>query len=396
MATSFGIANKAAIVGIGETEFSKNSGRSELLLAVEAVMAALSDAGIPPSEVDGLCTFSSDNNAEYEVFRSIGGKELKYWARAHPGGGAACAPVQIAAMAVASGVANVVVCYRAMNGYSQYRYGSGYGGAHWGEPHPTADAAMKTLHTVHGLRTAAAMLAIPMRRYMHNYGATSEDFARVSVAARRHAATNPRAFFYGKPISIEDHQASKMVSDPFRLLDCCQESDGGIAFVVASIERAGTLRRPSARIVAAAQGSCESQVPMTGYYRPDISGFLESALVARQLYACGGVAASDVQVALIYDHFGPTVLPQLEAYGFCGRGSAKHFVRDGNIEIGGGLPINTHGGQLGEAYLHGMNGISEAVRQVRGEAVNKVPRVEHVLVTGAPGTTTSGAILAPL
>ena len=393
---STALANQAAIVGIGETEFSKNSGRSELRLASEAILSALSDAGISPTEVNGLCTFSSDNNAEYEVFRAIGGRELKYWARAHPGGGAACTPVQIAAMAVATGAADVVVCYRAMNGYSQYRYGSGYGGAHRGEPFPTADAAMKTLHTIHGLRTAASMLAIPMRRYMHDYGATSEDFARVSVAARRHAANNPRAFFCGKPITIADHQKSKMISDPFRLLDCCQESDGATAFVVTSVERAKTLKQKSARIVAAAQGSCDLQVPMTNYYGADISAFPESQLVARQLYESAGIAAKEVQLALIYDHFGPTVLPQLEAYGFCGRGEAKDFVRDGNIEIGGRLPINTHGGQLGEAYMHGMNCINEAVRQVRGTAVNQVHGVEHILVTGAPGTTTSGAILGPL
>lgn len=396
MTKPVGLGGKTAIVGIGETEYSRQSGRSELRLAVESILAALADAGISPKEVDGLCTFSSDNNAEYEVFRGIGGKELRYWARAHPGGGAACAPVQIAAMAIASGVCDVMVCYRAMNGYSAYRYGGGYGGAHWGEPFPTADAAMKTLHTMHGLRTAASMLAITMRRYMHDYGASSEDFARVSVGARRHAATNPRAFFYGRPITIAEHQRSKMISDPFRLLDCCQESDGGTAFVVTSIERARDLQQKPARIIAAAQGSCESQVPMTGYYRADIACFPESELVARQLYASAGITPADIQLALIYDHFGPTVLPQLEAYGFCGRGEAKDFIRDGNIEIGGRLPVNTHGGQLGEAYMHGMNCVSEAVRQLRGTAVNQVAGLEHVLITGAPGTTSSGTLLAPL
>lgn len=387
-----GSAGEVAIVGIGETEFSKCSGRSELRLAIEAALAAIVDAGLAPEDVDGLCTFSTDNNAEYEVFRGIGGRELNYWTRAHPGGGAACALLQSASIAVAAGAAQVVVCYRAMNGYSGYRYGSGYGTS-WGDTHPTADGAMKTLHTIHGLRTAAAMLAINMRRYMHDHGATSEDFARVAVACRRHAALNPRAFFFGKPITVEDHQRSRMVADPFRLLDCCQESDGAVAFVVTSLERARDLRAKPVRIIAATQGSTQMQVPMTGYYRDDIACFPESQYVARQLYARAELGPVDIQVAMIYDHFGPTVLPQLEAYGFCGRGEAKDYLRDGTIEIGGRLPVNTHGGQLGEAYMHGLNGIVEAVRQLRGVAVNQVKAVTHALVTGAPGTTTSGAIL---
>ncbi|HKY91180.1 MAG TPA: lipid-transfer protein, partial [Nevskiaceae bacterium] len=247
-----------------------------------------------------------------------------------------------------------------------------------------------------GLRTAAAMIAIPMRRYMHVYGATSEDFARVSVAARRHAATNPHALFHGRPITVAEHQRSRMVADPFRLLDCCQESDGGVAFVVTRADRARDLRQAGVRILAAAQGSIGGQVPMTDYYREDITGYPESALVARQLFAAAGIGPAEVQAAMLYDHFGPTVLPQLEAYGFCARGTAKDFVRDGGIEIGGRLPVNTHGGQLGEAYLHGMNGVTEAVRQLRGTAANPVDGVHHVLVTGAPGTTTSGALFGRL
>ena len=387
------ISGTAAIVGIGATEFSKNSGRSEMRLAVEAIKSALDDAGISPREVDGLCTLALDNNAEYEVFRNLGGEELKYWTRSYPGGGAACAPVQAAAMAVATGMADVVVCYRALNEYSQYRYSAGYGSPGWSVSTPSADAALKTLHTVHGLRTAAGMMAVLMRRYMHDYGATSDDFARVSVAARRHAATNPAALFYGRPITIADYHQSRMIADPFRLFDCCQESDGAVAIVVTSAARARELRQKPAIIAAAAQGASRGQIPMTNYYRPDISVFTESEIVAKALYRASGVTPQDIQTAIIYDHFGPAVLPQLEAYGFCARGEAKDFIRDGNIEIGGGLPLNTHGGNLAEAYVHGMNGIAEAVRQVRGTSVNQVSGVNHVLVTGGSGVTTSGLIL---
>ena len=388
------LSQQIAIVGIGETKFSRDSGCSELSLAVQAIINAVNDAGLEPKDIDGLCTFTSDNNAEYEVFRNIGGKNLRFWARAHPGGGAACTPLQIAKMALLSGDADVMVCYRAMNEYSQYRFGKGYGSSQWGgDLLPTADAIVKSMHSVHGLRTAAAMLGICMRRYMHDTGATSEDFANVSVAARRHASTNPRAYFYKKPITISDHQNSKLIADPFRLLDCCLESDGGIAIVLTRSDLARNLRHVPVLIKAAAQGCCDNQVAMTNYYNSNIAAFSESELVAEQLYKQSGISPEHIQAAMIYDHFGPTVLPQLEAYGFCKKGTARSFVSNGNIEIGGSLPINTHGGQLGEAYMHGMNGITEAVRQIRGTAVNQLDNVENILVTGAAGTTTSGAIL---
>ncbi len=384
---------RAAIVGIGATEFSRNSGCSELTLCIRAINSALEDAGLSPSDIDGLCTFTSDNNAEYEIARNLGSGELRYWSRAHPGGGAACTPLQIASRAVLAGDAEVVACYRGMNEYSQYRFGAGYGSPQWQEPFPTADATLKSMHSVHGLRTAAAMMAVSMRRYMHETGTESSDFAHVSVAARRHAATNPNAYFHGKPITIEDHQNSRLIADPIRLLDCCLESDGAVAFIVTSAERASDRPHTPVFITAAAQSCAAGQVPMVNYYQDNISRFEEVSLVASELYRQSGMTAGNIDAAMVYDHFGPTVLPQLENYGFCDRGEAKDFVKNGNIEIGGGLPVNTHGGQLGEAYMHGMNGITEAVRQLRNSAVNQIEEVGTILVSGAAGTTTSGAIL---
>ena len=212
------------------------------------------------------------------------------------------------------------------------------------------------------------------RRYMHEYGATSEDFGRVAVADRRHAATNPNAFFYGKPITLEDHQASRMIVDPLHLLDCCQESDGAVALVVVSAERARDLPQPPAYVTAAAQGSGRDQFVMTSYYRDDI-GIPEMGVVGRELWRQSGLGPDDMPMAILYDHFTPYVLMQLEELGFCGRGEAPDFIADGAIEVGGRLPLNTHGGQLGEAYIHGMNGIAEAVRQVRGTSVNQVDDV---------------------
>ncbi len=381
---------RAAIAGIGATEFSKDSGRSELRLAVEAVTAALDDAGLAPQDVDGMCTFTMDNNPEVEVNRNLGGGHLRFFSRIHYGGGAACATIQQAAMAVATDVARTVVCYRAMNERSMQRFGAGVQNR---RPMPTAESAHFGWYAPYGLLTPASWVAMCAMRYMSEYGATTEDFGRVSVADRKHAATNPRAWFYEQPITLEDHQNSHWIVEPLRLLDCCQESDGAVAVVVTSLERARDLQRKPAVIRAAAQGASHEQQMMTGYYGPDITGLPEMGLVARQLYETAGIGPDDVQTAVIYDHFTPFVLVQLEEFGFCGRGEAADFIRDGNVEIGGRLPINTHGGQLGEAYIHGMNGISEAVRQVRGTSVNQVKDVENTVVTAGTGVPTSGLIL---
>jgi acetyl-CoA acetyltransferase len=385
------LARRTAIAGIGQTEFSKESGRSELRLACEAVLAALADAGLAPRDVDGYCNFTMDNNPSIEINRQIGGGDLSFFSCIHYGGGAACGTVQQAAMAVATGVAEVVVCYRAMNERSMQRFGAGVQGR---PPTPTTENAHFGWYAPYGLLTPASWVAMCARRYMEEYGATSEDFGRVSVACRKHAATNPAAWFHGRPITLEEHQRSRWIVEPLRLLDCCQESDGAVAVVVVSAERARDLRQKPALVAGAAQGASREQQMMTGFYADSITGLPEMGLVARQLYESAGIGPADVQTAVIYDHFTPFVLTQLEEFGFCERGEAKDFVRDGRIELGGALPINPHGGQLGEAYIHGMNGIAEAVRQVRGTAVNQVPDVEHVVVTAGTGVPTSGLILS--
>lgn len=385
------IARKTAIVGIGQTEFSKDSGRSELRLGVEAVKAALDDAGLSPSEIDGYATYSMDNNPAIEINRAMGGGDLTFFGRTHYGGGAACGPILQAAMAITTGIANVVVCYRAMNERSMQRFGAGVQAQ---RPMPTTESAHFGWYAPYGLLTPASWVAMNAQRYMHEFGATTEDFGRIAVADRKHAATNPNAWFHGKPITLEEHQSSRWIVEPLRLLDCCQESDGAVAVVMTSTERARDLRQKPAIVAGAAQGASSEQQMMTGFYTDDIVGLPEMGLVARQLYGQAGVGPDDIQTAVVYDHFTPFVLSQLEEFGFCGRGEAKDFIRDGAIELGGRLPINTHGGQLGEAYIHGMNGIAEGVRQVRGESVNQVPDVEHVVVTAGTGVPTSGCLLA--
>ena len=379
------ISGRAAIVGIGATEFSKDSGRSELRLAVEAVRAALADAGLRPRDVDGMVTFTMDSNAQVAVARELGVGELRFFSHIGYGGGAACATVQQAVLAVAGGVADVVVCYRALNERSGHRFGQVSRAA---ASMPTSSGVDNSWHYPMGLGTPAATVAMVARRYQHEYGATSADFGRVSVTARKYAATNPHAWFHGRPITIEDHQASRWIAEPLRLLDCCQESDGAVAVVVTGVERAADLPVTPAVVRAAAQGSGADQFIMNSYYRDDLAGLPEMGVVGRELWHQSGFGPGDVRTAVLYDHFTPYVLMQLEELGFCGRGEARHFLAEDR------LPFNTHGGQLGEAYIHGMNGIAEAVRQVRGTAVNQIAGDGPVLVTAGTGVPTSGLILS--
>ncbi|MET8333918.1 lipid-transfer protein [Streptosporangium canum] len=385
------LPGSTAVAGIGATEFSKQSGRSELQLAAEAVFAALDDAGLSPSDVDGLVTYTQDTNQEIAVAREVGIGDLTFFSRVHYGGGAACGTVLHAAMAVATGVAETVVCYRAFNERSGRRFGqpdARIGGE------PSSQGLEMSWHVPYGLMTPAAWVAMFARRYMHAYGVTSEDFGRVAVAMRRHAATNPAAWFHGRPITLEEHQASRWIAEPLHLLDCCQESDGAVALVVTSAERARDLRRSPALISAAAQGAGAGQLMMTSYYRDEMTGLPEMGVVGRRLWEQSGLGPADIQTAILYDHFTPFVLTQLEELGFCGRGEARDFVAGGGIEIDGRLPVNPHGGQLGEAYIHGMNGIAEAVRQIRGTSVNQVAGVRNVLVTAGTGVPTSGLVLS--
>jgi acetyl-CoA acetyltransferase len=376
------LGGRAAVVGIGATEFSKNSGRSELRLAAEAVRAALDDAGLSPADVDGMVTFTMDTNPEVTVAQAAGIGELSFFSRVHYGGGAACATVQQAALAVAAGIAEVVVCYRAFNERSGRRFGSGVQ-----HREPSAEGAALGWNLPFGLLTPASWVAMAAQRYLYAYGLTPEAFGHVAVTGRRHAATNPAAYFYGRPITLEDHAASRWTVEPLRLLDCCQETDGGQAIVVTGLERARDLRRPPAVILAAAQGAGRAQEQMTSFYRDDLTGLPEMGVVARQLWRTSGLAPRDIDVGIVYDHFTPFVLMQLEEFGFCKPGEGAAFVAS---DV---LPLNTHGGQLGEAYLHGMNGIAEAVRQLRGTAVNQIPGAARALVTAGTGVPTSGLVL---
>jgi acetyl-CoA acetyltransferase len=385
------LKDEAAIVGIGQTEFSKNSGRSELQLACEAVAAAIEDAGLHPSDVDGMTTFTLDTSEEIEVARAVGIGDLTFYSRVPHGGGAAIGVIHQAVMAVATGSAEVVVCYRALNGRSGQRYSSGVS-----EGPTTSDLIHWSWYMPWGLMTPASWVAMFSMRYMHECGATSTDFAQIALSTRKHAVNNPHAFFYQQPLSLEDHQSSRLIVDPLRLYDCCQETDGGCACIITTPERARDLRHPGALIRGVAQAAGAHQEVMTSFYRPSIACLPEMDLVAKQVYEISGLSPDAVDAAVIYDAFTPIVMWQLESFGFCKPGEAKDFAKDGNLEVGGRLPSNTHGGQLSEAYIHGMNGVNEGVRLIRGTSTNQPAKNDHVLVTAGVGVPTSGMILGKM
>ncbi len=360
------------IAGIGHTEYSKCSGRSTLQLAAEAASAAIDDAGLAPRDVDGMVTFTLDDNDELELMRCLGIPELRYWSRTPHGGPGSNTMVQHAAAAVTAGVADVVLLYRAFNERSGRRFG---------QPNARASVPGLNWYLPFGLDTPGKTYALQFQRYMHEFGVTNEDFGRYSVVARKHAATNPNAWFHRRPITLADHQASRWIVEPvLRLLDMCQESDGGAALVVTRADRGRDLPNPAVRVRAAADGHLVDGSVMHSYYHADLAELPEARFVARQLYDAAGITPRDVDVAMIYENMSPIVFLQLEAFGFCGRGEARDFIADGNIELDGSLPVNPNGGLLGEGYIHGVNNVIEGVRQVRGSAANQIPDVGHVLV----------------
>lgn len=378
---------QAAIVGIGQTEFSRASGRSEPQLAGEAVLAALNDAGLKPSDVDGVVTFAIDKNDEVDVMRNTGIRELRYTMRTPQGGSSSVATLVHAKHAVESGFCNVMVIWRAMNERSQYRFGQ----PNLQASSPTGNSSTLVEFALpFGAQTPAVWDALSSGPYLHRYGVKSEDLGRITVILRRHAASNPTAWFRGKPITLEDHQASRWIAAPhLRLLDCCQETDGGVAIVVTRMDRARNLKQMPVRLLAAEYAFLFDHEIITDFYADDLTRMPMAETVAKRLEHACGIHPRDAGPALLYDAFTPHVLRNLEGYGFCGPGEAKDYIRDGHMDLTGKTPLSPNGGLIGEGYIHGMNNITEAVRQVRGVAANQVAGAQTAFVA----TNVAGAIL---
>lgn len=373
---------RAAIAGIGQTELSRHAGRTELQLACESVTAALADAGLSPADVDGLVSYTIDPVSETELVRSVGIEEVGFSSRVPYGGGGSMGVLLHAASAVASGAADVVVAYRAIRARSG---ATRFGGAKVASVNPAHEGTTAPQWCMpFGVLTPASWMALNATRYMHRFGVANADFGRAVVQLRAYAATNPNAWGYGRPITLDEHQASRWVAEPcIRLFDCCQETDGSVAVVVTGAARAGDLVDVPVAIGAAAGAGLFEQEIASDHYRGDLSVMEGSRSLARRLFEPFGFTRDDVDVALVYDAFSPILLMQLEGLGFCGPGEAKDFVAEGNLGPDGSLPCNTHGGLIGEGYIHGLNLVLEAVRQLRGTAANQVPGARTVLSTAS-------------
>jgi acetyl-CoA acetyltransferase len=373
--------NPAAIVGIGQTEFSKGAGRSETQLASEAIVAALNDAGLTTADVDGLVSYTIDPVEETELVRALGIPEIGFSSRVPYGGAGSQGVLLHATAAISSGAARVVVAYRAVKARSGERFGRATMGSRPTSSH-SGSTAMQWCAPF-GVMTPASWMSLNATRYMHTFGVRSEDFGRAVVQLRAFAATNPNAHFYGRPITLDDHQSSRWIAEPaIRLFDCCQETDGSVALVITGSEQSKNTSAPIAIAAAAGAAIFEEEVA-SNHYRPDLAVMDSSVALAKRLFGEFGISRSDIDVAMIYDAFSPMLLMQLEGLGFCQPGEAKDFVAEGHLGLEGTLPVNTNGGLIGEGYIHGLNLTLEAVRQLRGVAANQVENASTALVSAS-------------
>ncbi|MFI8533964.1 lipid-transfer protein [Streptomyces aquilus] len=378
-----GIKDATAIVGIGQTAFAKQLPEDERTLACRAVIAALDDAGIDPGEVDALASFTMEETDEVELAKAVGFGDLTFFSRVGYGGGGSCATVAHLAAAIATGQASVGVAWRSR------KRGSG--------PRPWRDTVAQLPTPAqwtrpYGLLRPVDEIAMLTRRYLHEYGATRDHLFNVALACRNRANQNPAAVMYDRPLTREMYMTSRWISEPLCLFDNCLETDGALACVVVSRERARDCRRPPVYVHSAAQGLPAQHHGMVNYWNDDpLTG--PSWATARHLWKHADFTPEDVDVAQIYDAFTALIPLSLEGYGFCGRGEGAAFTEQGALESGGRLPINTGGGGLSEAYVHGFNLINEGVKQLRGNSTAQVPGAATCLVTAGEGVPTSALLL---
>ncbi len=390
------MSGRPQIVGLGQTEFSRNSGRTELRLALEAILAALVDAGLEAGDIDGLVRYTWDQTGEAALVAALGLERVTYYSEVEYGGVNCCATLAHAAAAIEAGLASCIVIFRSLNARSGVRFGRGerHLQVNGDEGIVTGRELPADEYTApFGLMAPSQYHALYARRYLAHYGISDDRGAamlgNVAVTQRDFANNNPRALFHDRPLTMDEYLGARMVASPLRLYDVCLETDGAMAIVVMSAERASRLTRRGVEILAAAQFVHEHSIPMLLYARSLDSLVPERA--GADLFGRAGVTPKDINVAEIYDATSILVPLALEDFGFVGRGEAVDLLITGENRLDGRLPINTHGGLLSEGYFHGLNTIGEAVRQLRGESPNQVPdaRLAFVTVRGA-----SSAILA--
>lgn len=378
------LRDRAAIVGVGYTEYSKNSGVTTLTLALRAISAALDDAGLEIHDLDGVaCHRIGDSADPAQVAQALGLADVRLVSDVFGGGSSCIAPLDTAATAVSTGAARCVVVWRALNSRSGLRLAGAAtnpalsgDGQYW----------MPYLHV-----TAPQQFAMFARMYMHRYGVTAEDLGAVAIAQREYAEHNPRAMMRD-PLTLEQYLASRWIAEPLRLFDCCLETDAAVALVLTDTERARDLRNVPVTVSATVVGGGNQ---LSSNHHVDLTTTAVEPMATR-LFAQAGIGPAEVDVAELYDAFTPLVLLQLERYGLCAPGHAAGLVGDGGTRRDGAIPTNTHGGHLSEGYVHGLNHVAEAVQQLRwtcGE--RQVAGAEVALSTAQPGVNSglTGAVI---
>ena len=363
-----GLKDQYAVVGIGMTEFSRDSGRTTRALGVEAVRSAMLDAGLGAGDVDGMLSYHGNDSTTSPVVAGDLGIRLNFYMDCSGGGSSTEALIGLAMGAIEVGMCHTVAIFRAMNGYTEARIGG------TGRQAPVFGSGSLT-GGIYGMNSAGQSFAPSFMRHMHEYGTTSEQVAHVKVAHSKHASNNPRAFYQNR-VTVEDVVNSRWITRPLHLLDCCVETDNGVAIIVTSADRARDLRRSPAYIMGVA-GRVNKEQPggyhwtrgpisrVAGHYAKDI------------VFGQAGVTPQDIDVTASYDAFTFTTMLQLEAYGFCEEGEGGEYVSSGIIELGGARPNNTHGGHLCEGYTHGISHVVENVRQLRHQADDYCPNWEQ-------------------
>jgi acetyl-CoA acetyltransferase len=387
---------QAAVAGIGQTTYAKNMGRTELDLACEAIRAACDDAGVSVAGIDGLVSYHVEQVAEVDLVTALGLPDLRLMARTPSGGGGAASILGLAALAVEDGVAECVIAFRARNRSKGASYGEdpNQGGRPWAKSGDRLRDARQWHHPF-GVAAPAHEFALIASRHMHVYGTRPEHFGMQAVAQRFHASRNPDAIMRDA-ITLDDWRASRPIAEPIRLFDCSLENDGAAAVLVTSLERARDLRRPAVPVLAQMQYGAPIHVQLCDFFATTAAfGERDGGAVTagRRLFAQAGVAPADVDVALVVEPFTVAVPLALEQYGFCEQGAGGPFIESGATRWPDGvLPVNTHGGSTGEAFVHGVNHLPEAVRQLRGTASSQVAGAEIAFVCGAISDP-SGAVL---
>ena len=367
------LRDRSCVTGIGETAYVRGATKSAFEMQIEASLTAIADAGLSPKDIDGIIPIGIVSGTADDFIDNFGIPDLRFSAVIPHGGASPVMALQCAAAAIAAGACNHVLMTFGRN----VSAGSNKAGA---RIHQMPQFHYVTEFEYPTGAIAPAQLYAPMaRRHMELYGTTSEQFGEVAVACREHALLNDNALMK-KPITLEDHRNSRMIADPFRLLDCSLESDGGAAVVVSAAERGTDLRHPRVLISGVAAGHPDSPGSIT--QRPDMTS-LGIAKAAPRAFQMAGVTHAEIDVAEIYDCFTYVVIRQLEDMGFCAKGEGGPFVQGGRLKLGGALPTNTHGGLLSQAHVWGLNHVVELVRQLRGDAGRaQVAGAEVGVVTG--------------